>query len=114
MRQVFTVVAMNFGDMLQLKRFVSKIFEDLQVLPNGSYEIRFIVSGDTIGTGIESAVGEFPHHQEEKVPHGVSAGDWVQLAIEEFMLLLLVSSKFVLKTTDLVSDNVFDVYIEKC
>ena len=114
MRQVVTVVAMNFGDMLQLKRFVSKILEDLQVLPNGSYEIRFIVNGDTISSGIESAVGEFPHYQEEKIPQGVSAGDWAQLAIEELILLLLVGSKFILKTTDLVSDNVFDVYIEKC
>lgn len=114
MRQVVTIVAMNFGDMLQLKRFVSKILEDLQVLPNGLYEIRFIVNGNTISSGIESAVGKFPHYQEEEMPHGVSADDWAQLVIEELILLLLVSSKFVLKTTDLVSYNVFDICIEKC
>jgi len=116
MRQVLTVVAMNFADTLQLKRFIKKIFQDLQPLPSRSYEVRFVVNKDdaTISSGIEASVGWFPHFQEEEVPKGVSAADWAQLIVEELTLLLLVSSKFVLKSVNIVEEGIIDIYIEKC
>ncbi len=114
MRQVFSVVAMNFGDTLKLKRFVRKVFEDLESLPSGSYEVRIIVNNNTISTGIEISMGRFPHFQEEKVPKGVSAADWALLVVEELTLLLLVSSKFVLRPANIVEEGIIDICIEKC
>ncbi|MBI2642449.1 MAG: hypothetical protein HYW97_01235 [Candidatus Wildermuthbacteria bacterium] len=97
MRQVISVVAVNFGDLIQLKLAVGQVLNGLLHLrPDDQVaSVTFSWVGDRWDVTIGAIKSQFPKMQEP--PQGVSGRDWAPLVAEELRNHLLAGNHFVLR-----------------
>ncbi|MDO8633103.1 MAG: hypothetical protein Q7K38_00955 [Candidatus Wildermuthbacteria bacterium] len=97
MRQVISVVAVNFGDLIQLKLAVGQVLYGLLHLrPDDQVvSVTFSWVSDRWDVRIGAIKSQFLKMQEP--PQGVSGGDWARLVAEELRNHLLAGNRFVLK-----------------
>lgn len=96
MRQMISVVAVNFNDLLQLKQAVKKALNGLSHIPaeDTDVSITFDWEGDKWRMRIQSCSS---HQECERcTPNGVSSPDWASLILEELENHLLSGSQFIL------------------
>lgn len=114
MRQILNVVAMNFGDLLQLKQAVKKALDGLLHLPSEDREISitFRWASDEWSMRIESQCSD--QRYASHAPQGASSADWVHLVSEDLENHLLCGSQFTLKeVTGDVEQNFYTLYLER-
>lgn len=97
MRQV--VVAVNFGDLMQLKQAVNRALDDLLYLPDDNREVsitfRWAINERACSMSVESQ--GFNRQYAFCAPQGVSAADWVELVSAELENHFLSGSRFTLE-----------------
>jgi len=95
MKQVIRVVAMNFGDLLQLKEAVGKVLEGLLHLPDGGdVSVTFCWPEAELSIVVKSACSI--QRYGWPVPQGISGTDWAHLVSEDLRNHLLSGNRFVL------------------
>ena len=114
MRQVLNVVAVNFGDLMELKRAVRKALDGLLHLPSEDREvsITFRWASDEWSMGAKSHGSD--QRYASRAPQGVSNADWVRLVSEDLENHLLSGSQFTLKeVAGDVEKSFFVIYLER-
>ena len=101
MTQVVRISAVNFGDLLKLKKAVNDILLSLRYIDkkpdfrSASVLFSFIPSG--VFVKIEARGCD--EDQTPKIPEGVTADDWAELISLELSNLLLSGDYFIAKKT---------------
>lgn len=114
MRQVLNVVAMNFGDLLQLKQAVRKALDGLLHLPveDRDISVTFRWASDEWSMAVESDGSN--QQYASRAPQGVSTADWARLVSEEIENHLLSGNRFILKeVAGDVERNYFVLYLKR-
>lgn len=108
MRQVITVVAMNFEDVLCLTEAVGKILEGLLHVSEKDLTIEVSFRWDRISTAYQVIIGSASSNQQitDEPPKGISVDDWAALLMADLKNYLLAGNRFVLKGIDFFPSSV--------
>ena len=113
MRQILTVVAINFADLLKLKRSVQQVLVGLANLPSEDREVLMTFYCQTkLGAAIKSqGSNQWIGFNE---PQGISTTDWAQLVSHEVENHLLSGNRF--RSRDVAGDvgrGCFALHLER-
>ncbi len=102
MRQVVNITAVNFGDLLKLKKAVNDILASLRYIENKPDFLGASVTLECVPpTGVIVKIVSLgcDEHQTPQIPEGVAPADWAELIGTELSNLLFCGGYFTVKKT---------------